>query len=471
MRMDSTACEAMQSRKAIRERRFALCGFVRRCVHWPDNVMPKLALLGGEAVRRHLFPAHNTIGPEEKQAAQEVLDSGNLSQFLGAWSDDFYGGPKVQEFEQAWAAHAQTKYAYSVNSNTSGLFAAIGACNLGPGDEVIVSPYTMSASAVAPVIYGAVPVFADIDPQTFCLDPASIEARISDHTKAILVVHIFGHPADMDAINALARRYNLHVIEDCAQAPASRYKGKSVGSLGDLGVFSLNYHKHVHTGEGGLVTTNSGDLAEKITLIRNHGEQVVEEKGSTDLVNTFGFNYRLTELQAAIGIEQLKKLPGLMEIRNQNSQLLSERLGQFDGIRPPYVADDCVHSHYTQAFRYDPEIVSVPRDIFLKALRAELPSCYGREKDSLIGGGYVRPLYLQPIYQKRIGQCAFNCPRYEGRVSYQAGLCPVAERMHFSELFTLEFNRPGMTKTDLQDVVDGFEKVYTHRKELRTWHG
>jgi dTDP-4-amino-4,6-dideoxygalactose transaminase len=432
--------------------------------------MHKLALLGGEPVRRHLFPAHNTIGPEEKRAALAVLDSGNLSQFLGAWGDDFYGGPKVQEFERAWAVHAQTKFAYSVNSNTSGLFAAIGACNVGPGDEVIVSPYTMSASAIAPVVYGAVPVFADIDPHTFCLDPASIEQRITERTRAILVVHIFGHPANMDAINALAARFNLYVIEDCAQAPASCYKGKSVGGLGDLGVFSLNYHKHIHTGEGGLVTTNSDDLAEKISLIRNHGEQVVEEKGSTDLVNTFGFNYRLTELQAAIGIEQLKKLPGLIEVRNRNSKFLSERLGQFDGITPPYVAEDCVHSNYTQAFRYDPEIVGVLRDVFLKALRAELPSSYGREKDSLIGAGYVRPLYLQPVYQKRISQCAFNCPRYEGRVSYQAGLCPVTERMHFSELFTLEYNRPGMTKADLQDVVDGFEKVYNQRQALRDWH-
>src|SRR5258708_6610570 len=135
--------------RAIRKRHFGLCDSVPGCVHWLNNAMHKLALLGGEPVRRHLFPPHNTIGPEEKQAAQEVLDSGNLSQFLGAWSDDFYGGPKVQEFERTWAAHAQTKFAYSVNSNTSGLFAAIGACNLGPGDEVIVSPYTMSASASA----------------------------------------------------------------------------------------------------------------------------------------------------------------------------------------------------------------------------------------------------------------------------------------------------------------------------------
>jgi perosamine synthetase len=433
--------------------------------------MHKLALLGGEPVRRHLFPAHNTIGSEEKQAAMEVLDSGNLSQFLGSWSDDFYGGPKVREFERLWAAHAQTKIAYSVNSNTSGLVAAVGACDLGPGDEVIVSPYTMTASAIAPVAYGAVPVFADIDPRTFCLDPASIEQRITAQTKAILVVHLFGHPADMDGINALAGKHGLRVIEDCAQSPESYYHGKMVGGLGDLGVFSLNYHKHIHTGEGGLVTTNNEGLAEKVALIRNHGESVVEDKGTMDLVNTFGFNYRLTELQAAIGIEQLKKLPNLMEIRRRNSKFLDERLGQFEGLTPPYLETDCVHSYYTQSYLYDAEIIGIPRDTFLAALRAELPSSYGREKDSLIGGGYANPLYLEPIYQKRVGKCSFNCPRYEGRVSYELGRCPITERMHYTKLFTLEYNRPGMTQSDLQDVVDGFEKVYAHRGELRDWHG
>jgi perosamine synthetase len=432
--------------------------------------MHKLALLGGEPVRRHLFPGHNTIGPEEKQAAIEVLDSGNLSQFLGSWSDDFYGGPKVQEFEQVWAAHAQTKFAYSVNSNTSGLVAAVGACDLGPGDEVIVSPYTMTASAIAPVAYGAVPVFADIDPRTFCLDPASIEERITPRTKAILVVHLFGHPADMDAINALARKHGLRVIEDCAQGPDTSYHGKMIGSLGDLGIFSLNYHKHIHTGEGGVVTTDNELLAEKISLIRNHGEYVVTDKGTADLVNTYGFNYRLTELQAAIGIEQLKKLPNLMEVRRQNSKFLDDRLGQLDGLTPPFLEEGCTHSYYMQPYRYDAEIVGIPRDTFLKALRAELPSSYRRENDALIGGGYAVPLYLEPIYQKRIGKCAFNCPRYEGKVSYEPGLCPVTERMHFSELFTLEYNRPGMSQTDLQDVVDGFEKVYANREELRDWH-
>jgi perosamine synthetase len=192
----------------------------------------------------------------------------------------------------------------------------------------------------------------------------------------------------------------------------------------------------------------------------------VEGKGTEDLINTFGGNCRLTELQAAIGLEQLRKLPALMKIRQANAAFLSDRLNQFDGITPPYLAPDCTHSHYVQAFLYDAKRVGIPRDLFIKALRAELPSSYGREKDSLIGAGYVRPLYLQPVYQQRVGKCAFNCPRYEGTVSYARGICPVTERLHFEELFTMEYLRPGMSQADLQDVVDGFEKVHAHRHEL-----
>lgn len=251
--------------------------------------MSKLAIKGGTPIRTQLFPEYNTIGNEEKEAVMKVLDSGNLSQFLGAWHKDFYGGPTVQQFEKAWSLAFGTKYSISVNSNTSGLFTAIGACGIGPGDEVIVSPYTMSASALAPIIYGAVPVFADVDYDNFGLDPASIEKCISPRTKAILVVHIFGNPARMDEIMAIAKKHGLYVIEDCAQAPMAKYKGQYVGTMGDIGVFSLNYHKHIHTGEGGVIITNNDSLAEKCYLIRNHGENIVEPKGVKDIFNTQGF--------------------------------------------------------------------------------------------------------------------------------------------------------------------------------------
>ncbi len=303
--------------------------------------MPELAIKGGKPVRTKFFPPYNTIGKEEKEAVLKVLDSGNLSQFLGAWGSDFLGGPTVRRFEEAWCKAIGISHSVSVNSNTSGLFAAMGACNIQPGDEVIVSPYTMSASAIAPMVYGGIPVFADIDSDSFCLDPKSIESKITPYTKAILVVHIFGHPADMDTIMEIAKKYQLKVVEDCAQAPMGKYKGKYVGTIGDIGVFSLNYHKHIHTGEGGVIVTNNKELAEKLQLIRNHGENVVEAKGETDLTNMVGYNYRMTEVEAAIGIEQLKKLPSLLERRLENAEFLHHSLGSIHGLSsPPWVDKD-----------------------------------------------------------------------------------------------------------------------------------
>lgn len=428
--------------------------------------MNKLAIKGGKPVRTELFPAYNTIGPEEKAAALRVLESGNLSQFLGAWHKDFFGGPEVRALEQHWSEAFGCKHSISVNSNTSGLITAVGACGIQPGDEVIVSPYTMSASALAPILYGGVPVFADIDEDNFGLCPKSVAANITSRTKAILVVHIFGNPAKMDEIMALAARHNLKVIEDCAQAPFAEYKGRKVGTIGHMGVFSLNYHKHIHTGEGGVITTNDDFLADRCQLIRNHGEVAAEAKGVTDFTNTYGQNYRLTEIQAAIGIEQLKKLPRLVDQRLENAAFLAEKLSSIPGLTPPALEDRCRHVYYVQAFKYSQDILGTPRDRFIAAIKAEIPSAVLREDTPLIGGGYVRPLYLQPLYQKRAASCSFNCPKYEGTASYDQGLCPTAERMHFAELLTHEFMRPGMTKADLEDVVSAFEKVAENAGEL-----
>jgi|YNPMSStandDraft_2_1061718.scaffolds.fasta_scaffold03421_2 dTDP-4-amino-4,6-dideoxygalactose transaminase len=427
----------------------------------------KLAIKGGKPIRTELFPAYNTIGEEEKRAVLKVLESGNLSQFLGAWHKDFYGGPMVQAFEKLWAETFGVKYAITVNSNTSGLFAAIGACGIQPGDEVIVSPYTMTASALAPIIYGGVPVFADIDEDNFGLSPESIEARITPKTKAILIVHIFGNPAKMDEIMSIAKKYNLKVIEDCAQSPMATYKGKYVGTIGDVGVFSLNYHKHIHTGEGGVITTNDDKIAEKLYLIRNHGENVVESKGVSDLVNTYGFNFRMTEIEAAIGIEQLKKLPKLLEERLRNAQFFNEALGKIEGIEPAKVEPHSRHVYYVQPFKFKKEVFGVHRNVFINAVKAEIPSAFLREDTPLIGAGYVRPLYLQPLYQQRATLCAFNCPRYDGKVDYSKGICPNAEKMHFEELFTHEYMRGNMSEQDLQDVVDAFYKVAENIDELR----
>ena len=224
----------------------------------------ELAIFGGKPVRTMKFPAYRPIGEEERLAVDRVMRSGILSRYLGVWHEDFYGGPEVQAFEREWAAYFGVRHAIAVNSCTSGLLCAVGALAIGPGDEVIVSPFTMAASATVPLWYGAIPVFADIEPEYFCLDPKSIEACITPRTKAIIVVDVFGQPYDADAINAIAKKHNIKVIEDCAQAPGARYKKSFAGSLADIGVYSLNYHKHIHTGEGGVIATDDDTLANKL---------------------------------------------------------------------------------------------------------------------------------------------------------------------------------------------------------------
>ena len=428
--------------------------------------MAKLALKGGKPVRTKLFPAYNTIGEEEKKAVIKVLDSGNLSQYLGAWTHDFLGGPSVRKFEDDWSKMIGVNHSISVNSNTSGLFTAIGAIGIQPGDEVIVSPYTMSASAIAPLVYGGIPVFADIDPATFCMDPISIASKITDRTKAILVVHLFGHPADMDAIMSIAKKHNLYVIEDCAQAPLGKYKGRSVGSIGDIGVFSLNYHKHIHTGEGGVITTNNANLADRCQMIRNHAENVTAPRDIEDLTNLIGYNYRMTEMECAIGIEQIKKLPGLINQRLDNVSFLDEKLAEFPAfeILPP-TQDNSVNTYYVYPVKFNKDIAGVERNIFVEALKAELPSAVLRETAPLIGAGYVKPIYLQPIYQQKAAW-AFNPALYSGNVSYEKGICPVTEKMHFEVLFTHEYMRPGMQPDDMMDVVNAVEKIFDNINEL-----
>ena len=271
----------------------------------------KLALLGGAPTIGAPFSRYNSIGEEEVAAVTNVLRSGVLSRYLGCWEPDFFGGDQVRAFESAWSAYFRTKHAVAVNSNTSGLICAVGALGIEPGDEVIVSSWTMCASATAILVWNAIPVFADIETDTFNLDPDAIERAITPLTKAIMVTDIFGHAADLDGIMDVARRHKLKVIEDCAQAPGAVYKNRFVGTVADIGVFSLNYHKHIHTGEGGVCVTDDPVLAERLQLIRNHAEAVVGDKGVTDIVNMIGFNFRMGEIEAAIGIEQLKKLPTL----------------------------------------------------------------------------------------------------------------------------------------------------------------
>ena len=296
--------------------------------------MSKLAVAGGKPVRSMPFVMRKTMGEAEKRAVLEVLDSDILSGFFGSPGSGWLGGPKVKEFEAKWASMYGYKHAISVNSWSTGLMTAVGAIGIEAGDEVIVSPYTMSASATSIVFYGGIPVFADIDPDTFNITAATIEGMLSPRTKAIMVVHIFGQAADMYPIMALAIKHNLRVIEDAAQCPGIRYKGTPVGAIGDVGGFSLNYHKHIHTGEGGMIVTNNDDIAVRCRLIRNHAENLTEFVGVDDLTNMIGSNYRLTEMGAAIGCAQLDRLDGYLAHRQRLAKWFSEGLSNIYGLTP-----------------------------------------------------------------------------------------------------------------------------------------
>ena len=431
----------------------------------------KLAINGGEKLRTKPFPAYNTIGKEEEEAVLRVLRSGKLSTYLGAWHEDFYGGVEVKAFESEWAEYFGAKHAISVNSATSGLICAVGAAGIEEGDEVIVSPYTMSASAVAPLFYGGIPIFADVEKDTYCLDPKSVEKKITKKTKAIIVVDIFGQPYNVKAINALAKKHNLIVIEDAAQAPGAMYKEDFAGTLGDMGVFSLNYHKHIHSGEGGVIVTNDDTLADKLRLIRNHAESVIGNKGfnsKKDLVNMVGFNFRMTEIECAIAREQLKKLPELLLARQANVAYLNVALKSIPCLKVTTIREDVKHAFYVHPLEFDASKAGVHRDVFIKAVKAELPRSIMRDdSDVLMGCGYVKPIYLQPLFAHKIAFGSKGYPFNHSTVVYKKGDCPVCEELHFNTLFTHELMRPPATKKDLDDVVKAFAKVWENKEELK----
>jgi dTDP-4-amino-4,6-dideoxygalactose transaminase len=417
--------------------------------------MEELAILGGNPVISESFAPYQSLGDAEIKAVSDVAKSGCLSGFYGSWGDQFLGGPKIIEFEKAWAERFGVRYAVTVNSAASGLCAAMGALSITPGDEVIVPPYTMSASVVAPLMYGGIPVFVDIEPDTFCLDPDLVRKAITPRTKAIMAVNLFGHPARLADLRALGQEFGIKVVEDNAQGPLAAENGKWAGTIGDIGVFSLNYHKHIHTGEGGVCVTNCPDLAFRLQMIRNHGENIVEPAKVSDITNLVGFNYRMSELSAAVGIEQLKSIDTHVGRREKIAHQLTQKLSDFSGLTPPVTRFGCRHVYYTWSMKFDAATVGVSRDKFCAALAAEgVPH----------GIGYVRPLYLLPLFQQRraFGDYPFNLTERQ----YYKGLCPVAERMYEAELLLFEVCAYDLGDSEISSIQSAFKKVYGNRRRL-----
>ncbi len=313
---------------------------------------------------------------------KDILNRKQLSTFRGT-PEGHLGGGYVRRLEEVFCDYFNIKYAVAMNSATSCLHAAMVACNLTSEDEVIVSPYSFSSSASCVLMVGAKPVFADIQDDIYCINPKSALKVLTMKTKAIIPVHLFGHPADMNPIMETAGIYGLKVIEDCAQAITAKYKGQYVGTIGDCGIFSFNQSKHINTGEGGILITNDDYIAKIARAIRNHGEVADPELGIV------GFNYRMCEIEACLAIEQFKWIDDSINWRIEKAGFMDDYFADM-GIKPAVVYDNCKHVYYIYAIRHNKPIYKFTQ-------------------------GYVQPLYMLPIYHK---------------FGYGRGLCPVTEAIN-----------------------------------------
>ena len=409
-----------------------------------------------EKIRTTPFPLYNPIGNEEAAAAAEVVRSGMLSDYVGRHGDKFCGGRHVRELEKRWADYHQVKHAISFNSATSALIAGLGALGILPGDEVLVIGYSMCISATAPLFYDAIPVFVDIEEDCFCMDPKSVTDRITPRTKAILPVDLFGQSTDMMALMEIAKKHNLKVLCDSSHVPGCSYNGGFAGTFGDIGVYSLNQHKIIHCGEGGIAVTNDDELAVRLQLIRNHGEAVVEDMGYSNLTNMVGGNYRMPEVEAAIATEQLKKLPDLLKKRIDLADYLTEKLSKLDFLTPPKVREDSSHVYYLYPLKYHEEATGLTRAKYIDNVR-ELGIPLYR-----FAGGYIRPLYLEPVFAQRDSfknGFPYSLHPENERPRYKRGVCPVTERLYDKEMIVTAYNYPPLTTPDMDDIVKAFTKA------------
>jgi len=401
------------------------------------------------------FKEFNSFNNKEINAALKVIKSGKLSSFLGTQERGLKGGIYVEKFEKKLQSFFKTKYAITVNSWTSGLICAVGAIGINPGEEVIVPTWTMSACAAAVLHWNAIPVFADIELETFCICPKSIEKNITKKTKAIIVVDIFGHPANYKEISKIAKKYNLKIISDAAQSPGSKYFGKYSGTVGDIGGFSFNYHKHIHTGEGGVIVTNNKSYAKKMKLIRNHAEAVVlKNSPKSELVNMLGHNFRMGEIEAAIGIQKLAKLNKIINKKKNIANLLINELSKLRYIKLPIVKKNCTHVFYAFPIVLEDKIIN-KRDTIIKLLNS-----YGLKK---IAKGYQN-LHLQPIYQKKIcyGKKGFPWSLSKRKINYKKGICPNAEKLHSHSFLSFGISFYDLNRQDVFNISKIFKKTWSN---------
>ena len=414
----------------------------------------KLAISGGNPVlKRADYKNWPIITDDDRSFIQEVLDSGIVA-----------GGtaPQVTALQKEWAEFTGAKYCLTTASGTAALHMALAALGVGPGDEVITAAYTFLASASCALHQNAIPVFADIDPDTYTLDPLKLEAAINERTKVIIPVHIQGCPADMDPILEIARKHGISVIEDACQAHGAMYKGRMCGTMGHIGAFSLNNLKNLCGGEGGLFVTNDEDLLKKGDLVRYFGDECDEESLRQKYnASILGYMYRNQELPAALARGQLKHLDDNNAIRIENSNYLSGELGLIPGVIPPSCPPDRKHVYWFYAVRFDPEAAGV--DCKPRRFRIAIEKALHKE-GILVGQWQNMPVPDQDLFRSKLG---YGSSRYPWAVNEAKGITyhysgddyPVAKNL--CETYTNIHSIHPPNRVDLQKkVVEGFRKVF-----------
>lgn len=385
-----------------------------------------LAVLGGQPVRdTFLSYGQQWIDEEDIKMVVDTLKSPFITQ-----------GPKIEQFERNVAEYVGAKYAVAFSNGTAALHGACFAAGVGKDDEVITSPITFAASSNCVLYCGGRPVFVDIDKNTYNINPAEIKAAITTKTKAIIPVDFTGQPVDIDAIKEIANEHNLVIIEDAAHSLGASYKGQKVGTLADMTMFSFHPVKHVTTAEGGIIVTNSGEYAEKLRLFRSHGitsSHLSRDEGPWyyEMIE-LGYNYRMTDLHAALGISQMNRLASFIERRRSIVSLYNQMFSKLDGVQVPYQLDRTSSSWHLYMLQLDLKKFKVSRREIFEALRAENIGVHV----------HYLPVYLHPYYQN---------------LGYKKGICPIAEAWYESALTIPLF--PKMTEEDVQSVIEGVIKV------------
>ncbi len=367
------------------------------------------------------------LGEEERKILDDVLKRQQLCYYDYNDSLNPVGvGYYITEFQDKFAARMKLKHALAVNSGTSALEAAMAGCEIGPGDEVIVTGKSFIASSISVVAMGAVPVFADVDPRNGCLDPTDVGRKVTEHTKAIMPVHIYGQPADMDPIMEIAGKHDLFVIEDAAEAYDAFYKGRLAGTIGDVAAYSLQQTKHFTTGEGGIVVTNDSDIFSKAATFTNVGAIRGAKKPEPDFhFFSFGHNYRMGQLQAAVGLAQLSKIETFNARRQHLVDILSKELGAVPGIHLPYVYPETVPSYWGYHIVIDEKVNLLAEEVVRLCKEEEQTELW------LENAFWHRtPSYLEPVFRemnvKRRTSLGTVLPDY---VRYERGICPKLENV------------------------------------------